>query len=92
MLDQLSVGGNILQATDEHELKEYDWINRRVACLAIELFRGLIDDAQVKCLLQPTVESVLRDAAGQLKTSDLLFGIFFSALHTLRYRKGHLNP
>jgi hypothetical protein len=51
MLDQLSVGGNIFQATDEHELEEYDWVNRGVACMAIELFSGLIDEGQVERLL-----------------------------------------
>ena len=51
MFDQLSVGGNILQATDEHELKEYDRINGRVSSMDIELFRGLIDEAQVERLL-----------------------------------------
>ena len=51
MLNQLSVGDNILQATDKHELKEYDWINGRVSSMAIELFRGLIDKGQVERLL-----------------------------------------
>ena len=30
--------------------EEHDWVNRRVACLAIELFRDLIDEGQVERL------------------------------------------
>lgn len=45
MFDQFSVGSNILPTTDEHELEEYDWINRGITRMAIELLGGLIDEA-----------------------------------------------
>lgn len=56
MLNQLSIGGNILQVANEHELEKHHRVNRRVACLTIERFCMLIEEREIECFLQPPVE------------------------------------
>lgn len=67
MLNQLSGRSNVLQVPDEHEFEEHYGVNRRVPCFSIELFCMLIQESQVERFLQPPIEVLFRNAAGESK-------------------------